>query len=141
LPDEAQVAPRRLGASATPFVGAYSQILRAPIFSPDRAGGGGGMPGAPAGIETYALVGVASGPGFATGFIKGSDGRTIAVRPGQSVAGWRLAGVNRAQLTFVREGELRTLTIGAAPAASAPPAPTGAQAAAGLPQVADEDEE
>ena len=127
FPDVVGVSPRHIAATPSPVVGAYPQVVLASVFSPERTGaaaGKGAAAPAPAGIDAYAAVGVISGPRLASAVIRGPAGVSHVVRLGQQVAGWRLTGLSARGVSFTRNGERRTLALGAKAAASTNPPPS-----------------
>ncbi|MHB8528963.1 MAG: hypothetical protein ACYC8V_05545 [Caulobacteraceae bacterium] len=119
LPRGSFLAPRWPRLAAIPAIPEYPVILKSPLFAPDRQGGENAAtaPGA-GGLDGYAVLGVATGAGLATAIIRGPYGAARAVRPGEVVEGWRLAGVERTKLIFEKAGVRHVLFVGAAPAAA-----------------------
>jgi hypothetical protein len=113
----------------------YSAILSAPIFAPDRkpgdaaAGSGGGD------LAGYSAVGAAVGHGVATVVLSGPGGTIATLRPGDSVAGWRLVSVAPDKVVFERNGSQRTLSVGAPTAPAPGPAPQAAPAGGATPMI------
>lgn len=88
-------------------------------------------------LDKTRLLGVISGRGLA-GVIASVDGETRTVHRGEAIGGWRLDGIDDRQVSFVRDGERRTLLLentllspdaGTPPAAAAAPAAPGARPA------------
>jgi hypothetical protein len=118
-------------------VGGLDQARTAPIFSPTRA------PPNPGGEATAATADEAAPPapmpvlvglvsrarGRGVALVKGSDGQTVTIAPGESVDGWRLVGIGRDRAAFVSNGERRVAALdfsnkrpaGEAPAPVPPP--------------------
>lgn len=121
----------RLGRPVQPtLVAVAPTVLRQPLFAPDRrAVAGGGVvvaetgeagPPRPVGLDAYAVVGTASAGRAARAFLRGPGG-VRAVRPGQQLAGWRVAAIGRDSVRFSRGGRSRTLSVGAGPTVAAAP--------------------
>ena len=75
-------------------------------------------------LRAYALLGVSLSPRAASALLKGPRD-FVTLRPGQNLAGWRLAGLDRRQARFDQSGKHIILTVGAAaqPAQDANPIP------------------
>ncbi len=103
----------------------YPQILRAPIFSPDRTDAGGG-PGADPGQSGAAprILGVARGPRYASVILASGQARAV-LRPGQSAYGWRLVAVDSGGATLERDGRRRRIAVSAPGDEAEPAAETG----------------
>jgi hypothetical protein len=110
-------------------------VLAASIFAADRravpafAAAGGATPltadagtageaSAPAGLEAYVVLGSAAAGRARTALLRGPGGLR-SVRPGQSVAGWRVAAITRDAVTFSRGSRTRSLAVGAGSEAAA----------------------
>jgi hypothetical protein len=107
----------------------YPAILSAPIFAPDRKPGDPASAGSAGGdLAGYNAVGSVVGNGTASVVLSGPGGTVATLRPGDSVAGWRLLSVTRDTVVFERNGAQRTLSVGAT--ATQPPAPSGQPPAA-----------
>ncbi|MGI8841973.1 MAG: hypothetical protein ACR2F8_14510 [Caulobacteraceae bacterium] len=120
LPQTSALAPRRPRPVTVPPVAEYPVILQAPIFSPDRKPGEdlGAAPGAST-LDSYAALGVAMGRGFASALVKGPGAPTRTLRRGDTLEGWRLAGLDKEKLTFERGTARHVLTVGAPPVPAA----------------------
>jgi len=87
----------------------------------------GGAPGAGV-LDSYAALGVATARNFASALVKGPGEAAKTLRPGDTLEGWRLVGLDKEKLTFERGGARHVMTVGAPPAsaggdtAGAPPA-------------------
>lgn len=137
LPADVSLAPRRPRPMAVPQLPTYSQLLAAPIFAPDRApGGGGGKEGANASgsLDDVTVVGIAIARGSAAAVVRTAAG-SQTLKPGQSLEGWRLVGMDALHLSFARGDERRILTLGQKKAAS------GGAAASKTSQDDDEDDD
>ncbi len=120
-------------AVATPDLSAYTVAMERrpplaaaaaisrPLFTPDRrppapAAAASEPPAAPPPppppdeLDKTRLLGVMTGRGLA-GVIAAVDGETRIVRQGQAIGAWRLAAIDDRAVTFVREGERRTLHL------------------------------
>jgi hypothetical protein len=120
-------------------VGGLDQARSAPLFSPSRAPPDLAAPAqtlaaqaAPAPSPMPALVGLVSrAGGKGVALVKGSNGQTTTIAPGEIVDGWRLVGIGRDRATFVSNGERRVAALDfsnktsgtGAPASSAAPIP------------------
>ncbi|MGZ8370531.1 MAG: hypothetical protein ACXWVJ_02330 [Caulobacteraceae bacterium] len=107
LPDALLSVPARRPQLVAMPIFASPVIGRAALFSPGRTSSGG-EGGQSAGIS---LAGVLTSRGFASALVRGPDGKTVAVRPGQSVAGWRLAGVGADAVVLTRGSERLRLGV------------------------------
>jgi hypothetical protein len=105
------ILPHRLARPPTPP--AWPDLLKAPVFAPDRRPGdpqlsqGEGL----GGLEGYELLGVAASPHASTAVLGGPEGSKI-LRPGDILAGWRLAAIGRNRAEFERHGVRRNLVVG-----------------------------
>jgi hypothetical protein len=109
-------------------------VLAASIFAADRRAvpafaAGGATPltadvgtadeaSAPAGLDAYVVLGSAAAGRARTALLRGPGGLR-SVRPGQSVAGWRVAAITRDAVTFSRGSRTRSLAVGAGSEAAA----------------------
>lgn len=137
MPIDNALAPRRARPVAETPLPTYSTLMESPIFAPDRSPGGSGAsgPAGPASLEGLVVVGIAIRPGSATALVKTGDGPVTKLRPGQEIAGWRLAGMDPSHLSFVRGSDRRILTLDPRKAV------TGAAAPAATQNQEDEDEQ
>jgi len=108
LPSAAATAvpPAAVAASALP---PYPGLIPGALFSPSRQAID--ADGTADGLRAYALLGVSLSPRGASALLKGPRD-FVTVRPGQSVAGWRLAGLDRDQARFDQPGKHIILTVG-----------------------------
>jgi hypothetical protein len=118
LPEDPGLAPRRPHAARVLPVADDPKILAAGLFSPDRAGSVAGDAG-PAALEEVQAVGVVMFGAAPAAVIKPGAGPEQFVRVGKTIAGWRLARIERDALVFQREKQTRRLMVGAPPAATA----------------------
>lgn len=120
LPEASTLAARRLRpVQATPTA-EYAEVLSAPLFSPSRraagatavsgAGTGSAPLSAPSGPDRYVLLGAATGNRLATALVRGPEG-VRAVRPGQSLGGWRVAAIGTDSVRLQRSGRSRVLRL------------------------------
>ncbi|HRN75290.1 hypothetical protein [Ottowia sp.] len=125
-----------------------AEAVGRPLFTPTRrpppppapaasAPPAAAPPPPPDQLDKTRLLGVISGRGLA-GVIASVDGETRTVHRGEAIGGWRLDGIDDRQVSFVRDGERRTLLLentllspdaGTPPAAAAAPAAPGARPA------------
>lgn len=124
------LAPRRARPITALTLPEYAAILTSPLFAPDRRPAGAATASGP-GSDTlagYAALGAATGNAVASGVVSLSGGKVVTLRRGDMMDGWKLVGVSRTRLTFVRNGARQDLVIGAAalqtPVAMTPPATT-----------------
>ena len=120
LPGETTLAPRRPRPMTVQPLPTYTQLLEAPIFAPDRApGGAGGVPGKAANgsLDDVTVVGIAISRGRATAVVR-TPGGSQTLKPGESLEGWRLVGMDGSHLSFARGAERRILTLDPRKAAS-----------------------
>jgi len=116
-PEASALAPRRAGPVAAPVIAQYASILERPVFAPDRRPGPAELPSVGAGpLGGYAALGVAIGRSVATAVVSGPGAAARTLRMGESVEGWRLVAIDRAKLTFERDGARQSLVVGAPPA-------------------------
>lgn len=141
----AALAPGATAAAAAPAAAApgnpaqYMAILDRPLFAPDRRPPPPPEPPAPPPppdpLASFTLYGV-YGSGEQGGILAKSDGRLRRIRTGEGLGDWTLQSVQGRQVTLVRAGETRTLTLahiyGARPKTDAPP-PTAAVGAPAVP--------
>lgn len=132
LPADAALAPRRLPMPAPPMIPEYRAILQAPIFAPNRAPGEGG--GGAGGLQGLQLIGIAAAGRSASIIVRGQDGSTHVLRPGDSLQGWRLIAVAPDRAVFSGPVGRVSLALGG-PALSAP-ASTSTSASAAHPATA-----
>jgi hypothetical protein len=104
----------RLAAIALTPVSPSPDIMRAPIFSPDRRDAGAGL----AAVDDFVLLGTVASPHGASAAIGTPDGQVATVGLGSLIGRWRLTAVARNRARFERDGEQRTLAVGAAHAAT-----------------------
>lgn len=125
LPIDSGLAPRRARPPVESPLPTYSALLQNPLFAPDRSPGGTSIKGAkgPGSLDQLTVVGIAMRRGAATAIVKGSDGTSQVLKPGEEIAGWRLSGVAPTYLVFLRGSERRILTLDPRKAATQ----TGAQ--------------
>lgn len=109
----AGLATRHPRLVSAPSMTEYPDILRAPIFAPDRRPGETEGPGAASlgVLGAYAVLGAASGPGFVNAVINGPAGAKV-VRKGETVEGWTVVAVDKDKVTFERKGVRHSLAIG-----------------------------
>jgi hypothetical protein len=118
-------------------VGGLDQARAAPLFSSTRAPfdpaapppGSQGVEAAPAASPMPLLVGLVSrARGRGVALVKGSNGQTVTIIPGESVDGWRLLAIGRDRATFASNGERRVAALDFSNKPSsqggAPPAPS-----------------
>ncbi len=118
LPDGAVARFTRFASFAVPPVALAPDIMRAPIFAPDR----GAAVGASA-VEDFVLLGTVVSRHGASAAIRLADGRVTTVGVGGHVGLWRLRMVARNRAGFERAGALRTLVVGAGGAGGQAPPP------------------
>jgi hypothetical protein len=112
LPPIARSAPPAAASAAPMRPVTYAAIMAHPIFAPDRA-----PPPAEAEDESGNLNGVSvlgtaiAGRTAAAALVRDSEGEITRVKVGEEVEGWKLVAINKAQLTFDRNGEQRTLGV------------------------------
>jgi hypothetical protein len=140
MPRVAAPPPLVVTELAVAPVGGLDQARSAPIFWPSRAQPDpaappptpGGEGAAPAAVPVPVLVGLVSrAQGRGVALVKGSNGQTVTIAPGESVDGWRLVGIGRDRAVFSANGERRVAALDfsnkqpaeGAPASSAPPIP------------------
>lgn len=114
LPADQSLAPRHPRPMAVAQLPTYSALLQQPIFSPDRTPGGTGVKGganASGSLDDVMVSGIAIARGSATAVVRTSAG-SQTLKPGQSLEGWRLVGMDSKHLSFARGDERRILTLG-----------------------------
>jgi hypothetical protein len=121
LPQNTDLAPRRGRAPAAAPIPAYAILAGSNVFSPDRADAGGGS------LGDCAVVGVISVGRRSAAVVRAGGGGARVVAPGDGACGGRLARIDRASVTFERDGRRQVLPVGAAPqpASAAPPQSQG----------------
>ncbi len=131
LPEQTMLVPRQPDLAFKPERKAYPEILQRPIFAPDRQPMLETMPG-------YSLLGVGIAGPLSTAIVQ-NGGRMTRVKPGDRVAGWRVASITGNYLFLERNKERRMLKLDmtrlyAAPKAgdTKPGAATPAPARAGV---------
>lgn len=123
LPVQSDRVPRRAREPLPPAALDYPEILRDPIFAPDRKADASLEPPA-GGMGDYAVLGIATaGAGTATALVRMPDGTITRLQPGADLGGWKLVQVDLNALTFEKNGERHILAIEKKPAPVAPPAP------------------
>ncbi|MEJ1970191.1 MAG: hypothetical protein WDN03_16410 [Rhizomicrobium sp.] len=104
LPGSTQLVPRReRPATVMPLASNFPEILRRPVFAPDRRPMVESM-------EGFTLIGVGLAGSTATALLQ-SGGSVSRVHIGDSVAGWRVASIEADQLLFQRNEERRMLKL------------------------------
>jgi hypothetical protein len=112
LPTVARTAPQAAPLATAPVRPTlYGAIMAHPIFAPDRA-----PPPAEAedtgNLNGVTVLGTAiAGKNTAAALVRDSEGEITRVKVGEEVEGWKLVAINKAQLTFDRNGEQRTLAV------------------------------
>ena len=121
------LAARKPRGVTAPLAVDHPDILRRPLFAPDRQPAAEGAAGAPAGssLDDYAAVGAVTGRSIAVAVLAAPGVPSKSVRLGEEVGGWRLVSVQRGKVSFERDGAVRTLVIGAAAGAPAREAAQG----------------
>jgi hypothetical protein len=120
LPADQSLAPRRPRPIAVAQLPTYSTLLQQPIFAPDRTPGGTGVKGgdnANGSLDDVTVAGIAIARGSATAVVRTSAG-SQTLKPGQTLEGWRLVGMDAKHLSFARGDERRILALGEKKAAS-----------------------
>ncbi|MFA5123651.1 hypothetical protein [Zavarzinia sp.] len=112
----------RLPAATTPAAPDLPEILERPVFAESR------RPAAVAAAAPFGLLGVVTGGGLATAWLRLPDGSTARVRPGDTAAGWQLVSIEPRRVVLGRGGDTIVLSIetAAAPAATSAPIPSSA---------------
>lgn len=103
LPEQAVLAPRHARLTFKPERKAYPEVLRRPIFAPDRQPMLETMPG-------YALLGVGIAGPLSTAIVQ-SGSRMTRIKPGDRLAGWKVASITPDYLFFERNKERRMLKL------------------------------
>jgi len=103
LPDQAVLAPRHAHLVFKPERKAYPEILWRPLFAPDRQPMLEAMPG-------YALLGVGIAGPLSTAIVQAGS-RMTRVKPGDRLAGWKVASITPNYLYFERNKERRMLKL------------------------------
>jgi hypothetical protein len=126
LPAQSELAPRRAREPLRPSVPNYPEVLRNPIFAPDRKADASIEPPA-GGMGDYSVLGIATaGAGIATALIRSPDGTITRIQPGSDLGGWKLIQADPDALTFEKNGERHILSVEKRPA---PPVPNNGAAA------------
>lgn len=123
-PDAGGLAARRPRPVQAPQLPATPDILRAPIFAPDRSPvqADTGAKGSNGSLDAYSVLGAAVGRTSASVVLFGpGDPGPVVLKRGELVKGWRLMAVDGAKATFERDGVKRSLAVGAPPAVKAAP--------------------
>lgn len=111
LPEQSELAPRRAREPSPPAVPVYPEVLKDPIFAPDRKADASIEPPA-GGMGDYSVLGIATaGNGLATALVRSPDGAITRMRPGDDMNGWKLIAVELNALTFEKNGERHILAI------------------------------
>jgi hypothetical protein len=118
LPDETELAPRRVHEAAELTVRDYPAMLANPIFAPDRKADATAVP-VGGGMNGFAVLGIALAGDTATALVRGPGGMIQRLKPGDAMGGWTLVAAALDQLTFERNKERRVLTISKAPVGAA----------------------
>lgn len=123
--------------------GTLAFAVTAPPFDPDRSPEGTAPAGAEAEAEAPppqpmpALVGLVTGArGRAVALVRGSNGETVTISPGEEVDGWRLVSAGREQAVFELGGNRQTASLdfsNKAGAAAPPPTPAAPSPAPSAP--------
>jgi hypothetical protein len=103
LPEQTVLAPRHSNLTFQPEHKTYPEILRRPLFAPDRQPMLEAMPG-------YALLGVGIAGPLSTAIVQ-IGGRMTRVKPGDRLAGWQVATITPNYLYFERNKERRMLKL------------------------------
>ncbi|MDR3509129.1 MAG: hypothetical protein P4L64_14645 [Caulobacteraceae bacterium] len=125
LPEASGLAPRRVRMPAAVMIPDYPGILRAPIFAPDRAPGEASATGGST-LDAHgpSLLGVAASGRSASAIVRGSDGATHVLRPGEALLGWRLISVEANAAVFATPGGRVRVQLGAPAPPPSPVAPS-----------------
>jgi hypothetical protein len=116
LPDDTDLAPRRVHQSPEPLVEDYPAVLGSPIFAPDRKADATAVP-VSGGMTGFMALGVAIAGDTSTALVRGPGGMVQRLKPGDFINGYKLIDVQLNQLTFERSHERHMLTISKAPSA------------------------
>jgi hypothetical protein len=103
LPEQTVLVPRHANLTFQPEHKAYPEILQRPLFAPDRQPMLEAMPG-------YALLGVGIAGPLSTAIVQ-TGGRMTRVKPGDRLAGWKVASITPNYLYFERNKERRMLKL------------------------------
>lgn len=118
LPQETELAPRRVHVPPELTARDYPAMLASPIFAPDRKPDATAVP-VGGGMNGFSVLGIAMAGDNAAVLVRGPGGMIQRLKPGDTMSGWQLVGVALDQLTFERNKERRVLTISKAPALAA----------------------
>lgn len=99
------------------------EIMRTPLFAPNRQAAGGA---AGAAVQDFVLLGTVVSRRGASAAIRFADGRVTTVGVGEHIGRWRLRMIARNRAGFESAGGLRTLIVGAGGTMSPAPAPAPA---------------
>lgn len=110
LPRNSGLASRHPVPLANPTAKSYPAVLARPIFAPDRAPVVLQAPSA-GNLAGFEVLGTAIAGTTSAALVRNSTGRIIRIKPDDVVQGWRLVSIERAQLTFDRDGERRLLAV------------------------------
>lgn len=124
LPDPSVLAPRRLRPLNPAMIPDYPAVLRAPVFAPDRAPGEAPSASSTAAATGPQVLGVAALGGAGRAIVRGLDGASHVLAPGETLDGWKLVGLSASGAAFV--GPTGSIRVPIAAAGAKPP-----QAAAG----------
>jgi hypothetical protein len=111
----ATAAPRAVTASAIP---AFPLLEAGSVFSPDRAGAGGGGAAGIGGGDSCTALGVSIIGRDAVALIGARGVAAQAVRVGQDACGWKVSQITRNAVELVQSGQRRTLVVGREPPAA-----------------------
>ncbi len=114
LPDEILVLPRRTPVLQPQTLIADGDQAAGALFAPDRASAAAAGDG-----SGLSLAGVARASGYGAALIRRSDGTATLLRVGQSVEGWRLAGIGADAVLLTRGPDRQRLTVTASAATPA----------------------
>ncbi|HEY5047933.1 MAG TPA: hypothetical protein VII49_07950 [Rhizomicrobium sp.] len=115
LPQQSELAPRRVHEPAQMAPQEYPAVLANPIFVPDRKPDASAVP-VSGGMNGFSVLGIAVAGNKATAVVRGPGG-IQRLKTGDAMNGWKLVTVELDQLTFERNKERRVLMI----AKGAPP--------------------
>jgi len=118
LPQETELAPRRVHVPPELTAQDYPAMLASPIFAPDRKPDATAVP-VGGGMNGFSVLGIAMAGDNAAVLVRGPGGMIQRLKPGDTMSGWQLVGVALDQLTFERNKERRVLSIAKAPAVAA----------------------
>ncbi|MCW0180781.1 MAG: hypothetical protein OJI70_03345 [Zavarzinia sp.] len=140
------LAPRRPALIDVPPAEDYPAILARPLFSPDRRPAAGDTDTAQG--DAFAVIGIGTTAEAATALLRVGEREVRRIRPGDTVNGWTVTGIEPGAVTLTRDGESLRLALGgaAAPEAQVPEtrvpearAPTPAAMPEDRPDTAPED--